>query len=564
MRIRYTAAMGNDGSWNSRFPENVKAACVNPELALAELDKYESSIDAALAGQSGERPFKAFLKMMWPILEPERPLVDGWVLDVLVDHYEAISRGDIRKLLVNVPPGCMKSILAALFTAWEWGPQRKAHLRYICASYAEKLSLRDNDRCRDVIRSEEYRAAWGDVVKIDPGKDSKGRFQNTCKGWRFATSVEGIGTGERGDRIIFDDPHNIKKVESPKEREGVLHYFAEVLPTRVNNPETAAFLVIMQRTHEGDVSGHILGMELGYEHLCLPMNYETDHPYKSRTSVYFRDPRVVDGEVLWPERFSERYLEQDLKPALRSWGGDYAVAGQLQQRPVARGGNMFKREWWRFYKTSLSGKRIRPAGCYTGPAVDLPAVFDRVIISVDAAFKAVETGSRVSIVVVGTSGPKRFVLENITRHMEFDEACDEIVTFSHKPTCDEDCLRLRSCPTSQIITGGVLYKYPGRETLIEDKANGPAIVRVLGQRVSGLIPVTPQGGKTSRAQAMEPAVKSGHYYLPDGDPTMMDYVGNFASFPAGKYDDEIDATSQAHIHLIGTHEATRASMMGRI
>lgn len=539
----------------SQFPEPMRLAFANPELALNELDRYES-----------ELRFKPFVRMMWPILEPGRRLVDGWLLDALCDHYEAVNAGHIKKLLINVPPGCMKSILAALFTAWQWGPQNKPHLRYVATSYAEKLSIRDNVRARDVVTSDLYQWAWGDRVTIDRANNNKGMFRTTKKGWRFATSVGGVGTGERGDGILVDDPHNIKKVESVSDREGALQYFSEVLPTRVNDPENAWFIVIMQRSHEGDISGHILGMELGYEHLCLPMEFEHSHPHKSRTSLHFVDPRQTDGELIWPGRFTQRYLDEDLKPSLRSFGGEYAEVGQLQQRPVARGGNMFKRGWWRYYETELTGHRIRPSGANQDRAVELPASFDRVVVSVDAAFKAVITGSRVCIGVVGIKGPNRYILECVVDFMEFDETCDALASFEHQGDCPDECRKLKSCPRpeSRNIVGGVLSRWFGKETLIEAKANGDAIVRTLGQKIAGLIPITPQGGKESRAQAMQPSVRAGNYYLPDGAPWVIDFVANFASFPAGRFDDEVDMVSQAHIYTMGSHDATRAAMMGRL
>src|SRR5690606_16002264 len=165
------------------------------------------------------------------------------------------------------------------------------YLRYICASYAESLSIRDNRKCRQLIGSDIYQEMWGDVVQVVGDQDTKGRFENTQRGWKYATSTGGTATGERGDRVILDDPHNIKNVESMREREAVLHFVTEVLPTRVNDPDTAVFVAIMQRTHEHDVSGHILASDMGYEHLCIPIEYAHDHPYKSRTSLHFIDPR---------------------------------------------------------------------------------------------------------------------------------------------------------------------------------------------------------------------------------------------------------------------------------
>jgi predicted phage terminase large subunit-like protein len=280
------------------------------------------------------------------------------------------------------------------------------------------------------------------------------------------------------------------------------------------------------------------------------MEFEANHPYKSKTSLNFVDWRSIEGELLWPERFSRNHLEVDLKPALRSVGGDFAVAGQLQQRPVPRGGGMFKRSYWKFYETSLSGRRIRPVGCSMEKAVPLPDEFDRIVISVDAAFKAVTGGSRVSIQVVGAKGPDRYELENITDYMEFDQTIEALAVFSHDD------------PT--LLIGGVIFRWPNAVVLIEDKANGPAIIRTLSLKLPGIVAVMPEGGKEARANAMEPSIKNGNYYLPDGADWVPDFVSELGAFPAGAQDDQVDALSQAHIHLIGTSAAHRAGMLGKM
>jgi len=266
-------------------------------------------------------------------------------VDAICDHLEAVSAGEITNLLINVPPGCMKSLTTNVFwPAWEWGPRDRADLRYISSSYSDALTTRDNRRCRNLIRSDVYQALWGDQFRIVDDQDAKTRYDTDRMGFKIATSVSGMSTGERGDRFIIDDPHNVKETESDVKREAALQWFTEVVPTRLNDPGKSAIVVIMQRVHERDVSGHVLSSELGYDHLCLPMEYESDHPYKSKTRVNFVDPRTRDGEYLWPQRFSPEYLETDLKVALRSWGGEYAVSGQLQQRPSPRGGGLFKRD----------------------------------------------------------------------------------------------------------------------------------------------------------------------------------------------------------------------------
>lgn len=541
-----SGGFGHGGDYSSsrdRYPRATRLAMANPDLGLMMLDIADA------AESLGD-----FIEIMWPVLEPGRRLVRGWSHDAMLEHLEAVEKGQIKKLLINVPPGWMKSMSTCVFfPAWCWGPRRKPGLRFICASYTQALTLRDNRRCRQLIADEKYQACWGDVFQIVPDQDTKGKFENDKRGWKIATSVGGVGTGERGDIFIIDDPHNVKQAESDQVRDSTLQWFTEVVPSRVNDPHESAFIVIMQRVHQSDVSGLIISRALGYDHLCLPMSYEEDHPTMSHTTLGFIDRREEDGELLWPERYDEPAVE-DLKKTLSSWGGDYAVAGQLQQRPSPRGGGMFKIEDWRFYATEYThhGAATRPAGCDDSPAVELPEMFDWVMISVDASFKEAEKKktrrSRVSIQVVGGKGPFSYVLENVTRHMSFTQTCDELLVVD---------------PETLEWVSGVVYEWRDKtwKVLIEDKANGSAIVDTLRKHVNGVEGINPEGGKTSRAIAIQPAQSGGYIFLPDGAPWLGDYVSEFAAFPAGDYDDQVDSLSQVLIYATENRDVIRAMML---
>jgi predicted phage terminase large subunit-like protein len=276
---------------------------------------------------------------------------------------------------------------SVFWPAWEWGPRNMPSYRYILAAHEKDLATRDNVRCRDLLRDQWYQGHWGDRVKIKSDDSGKEKYENESTGWRRASSVGSGLTGWRGDRLILDDPHSIKKADSDAFREDVLRWFSETLPTRLNKPAESAIVVIMQRVHERDVSGLILAEELGYEHLMLPMEFEAERrSYSVVKPSYIEDPQLVkvvwnseekawrpwkesdvddegnalpskmkfasdarrvDGELLWPERFTRESVDE-LKKALRSWGGSYAEAGQLQQRPAPRGGGMFQKEDWQY------------------------------------------------------------------------------------------------------------------------------------------------------------------------------------------------------------------------
>lgn len=294
-----------------------------------ELDRLDS-----------EDSLRDFIKASWKILEPKRAFQPGWHIDAICEHLEAVTNGQITRLLINIPPGCMKSLTTNVFwPAWEWGPQNRPDNRFVGASYSEALTVRDNRRCRTLIKSPWYQRLWGNRFQLIPEQDSKIRYDNDKTGFKIATSVGGLGTGERGDRWVIDDPHNIKDGESDAKREATLQWFEEVVPTRVNDPELSAIVIIMQRVHQRDVSGVILAKELDYVHLMLPMKFEPER--KCMTSIGFEDPRTKDGELIWPDRFTPKVVERDEKIMT-----EYATASQQQQRPAPRGGGMFKDKWF--------------------------------------------------------------------------------------------------------------------------------------------------------------------------------------------------------------------------
>lgn len=273
-----------------------------------------------------------FVREAWHVLEPSNPYIHGWHVDAICKHLEAITSGQITRLLINVPPGTMKSLLSGVFwPAWEWGPMARPATRIIGSSYSEDYAKRDNRRMRDLVTSDWFRSLW----PIELVRAGEMAFSNTATGFRQGIPFSRL-TGGRGDRVIIDDPHSVDGAESEAERSATVRTFRESVPTRLNNPEKSAIIVIMQRLHEQDVSGTILSLGLGYEHLMLPMEYEPER--RCHTSIGFADPRTEDGELLFPERFPRAVVERDKVPM-----GSYAVAGQFQQRPSPRSGGMFQR-----------------------------------------------------------------------------------------------------------------------------------------------------------------------------------------------------------------------------
>jgi predicted phage terminase large subunit-like protein len=281
----------------------------------------------------------AFVRYYWPILEPGTVFRDGWALEAVCEHLEAVTFGEITKLLINVPPGFMKSLLTDVFwPAWEWGAMELHHLRYVAFSYSSSLTERDNGKFSVLISSPEYQAMYPHIQVVAAGAK---KVSNTEHGWKLATSVGGVGTGERGDRIILDDPHNVKESESEVVRKETIRWFWESMSSRLNDMENGAKIVIMQRVNEEDVSGEII-LAGDWVHLLIAMEYvwgfvsdERGEVVPPRTAIGWTDPRwretpeECDGELAWPERFPERII-----PSMKKDAGPFAWACNPYEAPI--------------------------------------------------------------------------------------------------------------------------------------------------------------------------------------------------------------------------------------
>ncbi len=482
--------------------------------------------------EKARRSFHEFVRQAWPIIEPATPFCDNWHIGAICEHLEAVTRGEIQRLLINVPPGHAKSILVSvLWPAWIW--TFNPAWRGLFASYAYDLAERDSVRCRTLIRSDWYRGfmeagGW----KIVDDQDRKGYFVNSASGFRFSTSIEAQATGWRGDAVVVDDPLSAKEAPSLAKRKEAIHWWDLVMSSRLNDMERGARVIIMQRLHEEDLSGHVLEQG-GYEHLRMPSEFEAENRALTfRTSggervELWRDPRTTEGELLFPARFPKSVLDQARKDL-----GSSGYAGQHDQRPTPERGGMFQRPWWRFWRRggSLSPERCpRPRGCWEGPATVLPPL-DKTIISLDAAFKATDSSDFVVFQVWGAKQADRFLLTQVRARMSFSET---LATFR----------RLAGeWPTAC-------------RKLVEDKANGSAIVNTLQHEFSGIIAINPEGGKEARAAAVQPAIESGNVYLPEGVPWLDQFIGEFSTFPRGRNDDQVDALTQALIDLASSMRA---------
>ena len=443
-----------------------------------------------------KRSLASFARQAWKVLEPTTPLKWGWALDAICLHLEAVTDGRITRLLMNVPPGTMKSLLTGvIWPAWEWGPRGLPEMRYVGTAHEETLAIRDSRKCRDLIKSEWYQTLW--PLPLDKAVDGKREFGNTRKGIRQARAFTSL-TGVRGDRVIIDDPLSADGANSDAKLEAVKTTFLETVPTRINS-DASAIVVIMQRLHEKDTSGIILGDSLPYVHLCIPMRFEPDR--RCTTSIGWTDPRTVTGELMFPERFGEVQVSE-----LERTLGTYGAAGQLQQRPAPRGGGMFKDSWWRFYTVA-------------------PEMLHRCMFA-DTAQKTAEANDWSVFQVWGMSVTNQiYLIDQIRGKWEAPELLTQARAFWRKHQHSD--------------------RAPLRGMWVEDKSSGTGLIQTLAREGVPVIPMQRNKDKISRANDVLPIVESGQVYLPQNAEFLSAYMAEFGTFPMGAHDDQIDPTIDA-------------------
>lgn len=438
-----------------------------------------------------ERDFGGFVRAAWPILEPATPFSENWHLDLLAEYLTLVRKREIRRLIINVPPRSMKSLTTTvMFPSWIWATE--PWTRFICSSYADSLSIKHSLDRRTLISSPWYQALWGERVKFADDQNLKSEFQNEARGVMLATSTGGGVTGKGCDILIVDDPHNPLQVLSDAERASAIRHFDYVLSTRLDDPKRGAIVVVMQRLHEDDLTGHLLAQQ-GWEHICLPAEAERHEVWKFPITK-----RVVErqpGDLIWPDRFTNEVLEQ-FKVRL----GSYAYAGQFQQRPSPAEGGILKRSWWRRYDVA-------------------PEKFDQVLQSWDFTFKDSKGSDFVVGQVWGRVGANKYLLDQMRGKFSFTASLAAMRTLSNR------------WPAARL-------------KLVEDKANGPAIIDALRNELSGIVGVSVQGSKEARAHAAAPEVEAGNYWLPKTD-WAEEFVEECAAFPNAAHDDMVDAWSQA-------------------
>jgi predicted phage terminase large subunit-like protein len=472
-----------------------------------------------------------------------RPFVDGWALGAIFEHLEAVSSGELTRLMMNVPPGFMKSLGVDVFwPAWEWGPLERPDLRYVAFSYSPDLTERDNGKFAEVVKSAKYQDYYGKIVQLPPMLGVR-KVWNYSTGWKLATSVGGVGTGERGDRVIIDDPHNVKEAESEKVRQETVRWFRESITSRMNDAVKSAIIVIMQRVHEDDVAGCILSEMDDYCTLTIPMEYDGD--WRGPTSIGWTDPRTDEGELAFSERYPRKAVERDKKAM-----GPNAAASQFQQLPAPRVGNIIQRDWWLPW----------PAPGYE-PLPGEPTLFppcSLIVGSVDTAYSEKDENAYNAMTVWGVWSDQRERPKTVL--MEAWRArCPLRGVFPEDAKTEDERKPYWGLVEKVLDT---IRRRNLEIVLIENKTRGADLIaelrRLLRQGECQLIEINPKGDKVARLNACQAMFADGMVYAPDKRWADM-VITEVTQFPKAKYADLVDTSSQAltwlrnqGILLIGT------------
>jgi len=438
--------------------------------------------------------FLTFSERCFRELNPRTEFLHNWHLDVIANALEQCRLGKIKRLIITVPPRSAKShSVSVVFPAWLLGHNPSEQI--LSASYGQELADKHALDCRTIMNSPFYRRNF--ATRLSSEKMAVSDFMTTERGFRMSTSKGGALTGRGANFIIVDDALKPDEALSDVQRRGTNDWFVHTLITRLNDKRTGCIILIMQRLHEDDLVGYALRMD-NWTVLNFPAIAEQDECFKIQT---LRGPRTVRrraGAALHPEREPLELLIQ-----LRQAIGEYNFAAQYQQSPAPLGGGMIKREWFKSYNKA-----------------SLPTIFDSIFQSWDTANKATELSDFSVCSTWGRKGNDLFLLHVLRRRLEYPELKRQV--------------RMQA------------EQFQAKNILIEDKASGTQLIQDLrADGVHGVTCYQPKSEKIMRMHTVTSTIENGFVYLPEEAHWLNDYLHELVTFPNGRFDDQVDSTSQA-------------------
>ena len=439
------------------------------------------------------RDLSTFVARCFYDLNPQTALAMNWHLEVIAAKLAAVWNGEIRRLIINLPPRSLKSLMSSIaFPAWCLGHDPSAQI--LCVSYAQDLADKLARDCRSIMMSPWYQRIF--PTRLAPHRQAVQEFLTTRQGYRLATSNGGVLTGRGADIILIDDPLKPEEALSDAQRQAANDWFSHTLYSRLNDKREGAIVIIMQRLHEDDLVGHVLEQE-PWEVVRFPAIAEADEVHEIETIWGPRTYIRRQGEALHPEREPLDTLDR-----IRRTIGEYNFAGQYQQSPAPLGGGLVKREWFTCYDEK-----------------DLPERFDRIVQSWDTANKVTELSDFSVCTTWGIKGKNVYLLYVLRERLKYPDL-------------------KRAVREQQSLFNATVV-------LIEDKASGTQLIQELN--VDGCRSVTsynPECDKIMRLHAQTAMIENGFVYVPEGASWLAGYLHEMSVFPNGKHDDQVDSTAQ--------------------
>ena len=431
--------------------------------------------------------FEAFNAKCFDLLNPRKQLRRNWHHKAMVAAINEAWHGSQRRLIINQPPRSLKSeMISAALPAFLLG--HDPGTKIIVVSYNETLAEQLSGQTRRIMMSPDYR-------RLFPATRLTQRAATNLATWhggmRFATSVGGPTTGFGGDWIIIDDPHNAAEIHSEAARERVKNYFDQALSSRLDDEETGRIILVMQRLHADDLSGHLLKRP-GWRHLKLPARAPEDTTYDIGEAQPYLFRR---GELLHPQRLSEQRLVQKTEE-----NGSYAVQAQYMQDPVPAGGNMIQRAWLHYYDKAP------------------PPEAGQIVLSLDTASKT-DPQNDFSVCTVWQEVDGRHYLLDVWR--------DKV----GYPALKRQMISLAE-------------KWRPHRILVEDQGSGIAIIQELRPAGLPIIDRHPRGSKKDRVAGSTGAIEAGQVLFPKSAPWLAEFETELLVFDGGKHDDQVDSLTQ--------------------
>jgi hypothetical protein len=476
-----------------------------------------------------------FVRYFWRFMVPD-PFMPNWHVDALVEHMEALFTGDITKLIVNYPPRSSKTTLCSIaFQPWTWLNWPEA--RFIYGSHTLKLSSDLGLKSRELIETPEFKKLFGDIFYLSKDNSSKTYFTNNKLGGRLCVSVKSTVIGFGGDFVFADDPNSPEQVHSVSERERALSWWSHAASTRLNDEENSRRIIVQQRLHEKDLTGHWLSsQDKDIVHLFVPMEFES---HKKCTTTFgdkkWEDPRTKDGEIMWAEKFTPESLAKK-----RIEMGSLEYTGQYQQSPYPEGGLIYKKEWFRYWKNPT------PPDCHT-----VIQSWDTALTGIDTRLKSSSEPCYSACTTWGIFeddyGAENIILLNSWRgKVEYPELRKIALRLSHNyhdTVLEQAPIKARMAP--DIV-------------LIEAKVNGFSLYQELLR--SGVnakkFNIKKYNNKYARAHQASVLVEGGRVWMPAAAPSYSkplpfadEMIQCCIKFPSSDSNDMVDSMSQALLYM---------------